>query len=233
MKECTKCSITKPFAEFHKHKGRKDGHSDQCKECRKKSSRLRYTDPNLQKKTLESAKRYRENNKEKISEAKKKCVEKNPELYKESRARYYRDNKEKIREYNRNLYRSRKDSFLLNLKRWRIDNKGKVLSYGAKRRGAKIERTPKWLDKEDFEIMEWAYEWAKELEEKYKVKFHVDHIIPLRGKLVSGFHCPENLQVIPAYDNLVKSNKFEWCASLLFPKTDVSPGELYELVSKV
>ena len=32
MKECTKCSITKPFAEFHKHKGRKDGHSDQCSE---------------------------------------------------------------------------------------------------------------------------------------------------------------------------------------------------------
>jgi len=39
------------------------------------------------------------------------------------------------------------------------------------------------------------------------VKHHVDHIIPLKGKSVCGFHSWNNIRVIPASENISKSNK--------------------------
>jgi hypothetical protein len=39
--------------------------------------------------------------------------------------------------------------------------------------------------------------------------WHVDHIIPLQGDLVSGLHVPSNLQVMRGVENVRKNKKFE------------------------
>jgi hypothetical protein len=58
--------------------------------------------------------------------------------------------------------------------------------------------TPSWANK-------------KALREFYKAcpaGYHVDHIIPLRGKNISGLHVVENLQYLLAKDNMTKHNTF-------------------------
>lgn len=82
-------------------------------------------------------------------------------------------------------------------------------AHTAKRRAAILKRTPKWLTEQDFADIQKIYVLADELSRATEVKWHVDHIVPLQGKNVSGLHLPNNLQVLPANVNIAKHNKFE------------------------
>jgi len=65
-------------------------------------------------------------------------------------------------------------------------------------------RVPGWLSEDDRWMIKEVYDLAAVRTELFSFSWHVDHIIPLNGKKVSGLHVPENLQVIPWRDNLKK-----------------------------
>lgn len=88
-------------------------------------------------------------------------------------------------------------------------NKSKTNALAAKRRAKVILRTPKWLTIEQQNQIEEFYKMAKELEKVFPWKQHVDHIIPLQGKNVSGLHTPWNLQIMSEKMNKQKSNGIE------------------------
>jgi len=75
------------------------------------------------------------------------------------------------------------------------------------RRISKLKRTPSWLSAEDYWMIEQAYDIANVRTRIFGFCWHVDHIIPLQGRTVSGLHVPQNLQVIPWLDNVRKANR--------------------------
>jgi hypothetical protein len=70
---------------------------------------------------------------------------------------------------------------------------------------AKINRFPAWADRESI----------RRVYLECPAGLVVDHVIPLRGRLVSGLHVAANLQYLSKSDNSKKRNTFEI----------VSPGE--------
>jgi biotin synthase-related radical SAM superfamily protein len=76
----------------------------------------------------------------------------------------------------------------------------------AKRRAAKICRTPKWLTQQDHKVMKAFYSVAQMLTRVNNEAWHVDHNIPLQAKLVSGLHVPKNLVLMRGIENETKRN---------------------------
>lgn len=80
-----------------------------------------------------------------------------------------------------------------------INNKHDYILRSSKRRNLLKIATPKWAD----------IDKIKEIYSSCPKGYHVDHIIPLQGELVCGLHVENNLQHLPAKDNLTKSNSYE------------------------
>ena len=193
MKRCCTCKIEKPLEMFSKNKMHVDGLQDICKSCHS----AYYKEWKLKNKTKvnEYNKQWSANQKANNTESHKKRVE----YVKQYNAKYYEDNKEYYEQYTKvhNLQ-----------KKYRENNKGRYSAWAAKRRASKMQQTPTWIGIGDTFEMECIYTYANALN-SIGLQYHVDHITPLQGKIVSGLHIPENLQVITAEANMRKGNRYD------------------------
>lgn len=92
--------------------------------------------------------------------------------------------------------------------KWKQSHRDKHLEQSKTNKMIRAQRIPKWVDADERWLINEAYSLARLRSKLFGFKWHVDHIIPLRNKSVCGLHTIMNLQVIPANDNLCKSNKF-------------------------
>jgi hypothetical protein len=137
-------------------------------------------------------------------------VPRRTEEEKEAIQKVWRDNNRELRnEKNKEWRRANPVKAAVIAKKTRLKNMPRVIASVNKRRADKLNRTSKWLAKDDLWLIKEAYELAALRTKMFGFKWHVDHIIPLKGKLVSGLHVPTNLQVIEGRLNIMKNNKFE------------------------
>lgn len=62
--------------------------------------------------------------------------------------------------------------------------------------------TPLWMNAEQWDKMRLVYESSTPLIHE------VDHIVPLKHKLVCGLNCPDNIERVPIRTNQLKSNHY-------------------------
>ena len=91
--------------------------------------------------------------------------------------------------------------------KWARNNPENCAKRVAKRTAAKLQRVPPWLDATQKAEIDSIYQYCAALR-ACGLNYHVDHIVPIQGKTVSGLHVPWNLQIIPAKENIIKSNNF-------------------------
>ena len=90
---------------------------------------------------------------------------------------------------------------------WRKKNSGRVLAWCRERQLAKKQRSPGWLTDFDRLKIECVYSIAAMLTRVNGEAWHVDHVVPLQGKTVSGLHVPNNLQLLRGSENSRKGNR--------------------------
>ena len=118
-------------------------------------------------------------------------------------AKWRAANIDRARERSRNWSKANRGAVNAANVKWRETNKHLVLALNSASRAKKLNATPSWANKK--KIAE-VYDFAQEFRE-CGFDVHVDHIVPLRGKQVSGLHVEQNLRVCLASVNLRKYNK--------------------------
>jgi hypothetical protein len=203
---------------FCKNKQRPDGLHVYCKSCRSAIAAKKYLAN--RESYLERNKKWQRENPDKKNALAREYRAKNKDAVLDYHRSWREQNREKVNAYTakwrdkvgnervledaRRYREANRDKTRAAALRWQKENAGKANAANAARYASKLRATPGWADMD--EITEF-YEDAERLSIETGMRYEVDHIVPLRSKIVCGLHCEANLRVVLAFDNRSKGNR--------------------------
>lgn len=187
-KACTKCGERKPLSMFYKDKRASDGKASNCKTCHNVLTAA-WAKAHVREMNQYSEK-YRKEHPEKVAATMAAFRRANRKTMVAIQSRYAKAHPEKMR---------------AKVAAYAKANRHKMNAKKALHEAQKIRATPAWADRK--EIRRFYIE-ATSLSEQTGIRHEVDHIVPLRGKTVSGLHVPANLRVITKAENMKKGNAY-------------------------
>ena len=181
--------------------------SDKARAKDKRSYEKRKQNPEfLAKKSATALDAYYANHevkKEKLRLAYKKRKAENPNLS----AELYAQHREKNLANSKIAYQANIEERREYQRHWSKTNRGTANAISKNYKLKKINATPAWLSESQLLHIKCKYQLAAMLNIHGVEAWHVDHIVPIRGKDVCGLHVPWNLRVIPAKENMTKGNR--------------------------
>ena len=191
---CIKCGLNKPLSEFYFRKKQQKHHST-CKKCWSNECKARYQ---------ANTERYRAKNKawveanlERHRAIQKAWREANPERKHAHDKAWRKANSERKKATDKAWRKANSEKVRSARKKWEKANPEKCRAKCALRRAARLNATPAWAD-------------LKKIAQLYKdcpPGYHIDHIFPLKSDKMCGLHVENNLQYLPAKENISKGNR--------------------------
>jgi len=196
LKICTKCNQEKDLSLFPKRKSGKDGHRNECKQCK-------------QLLDAPSQLKWRQNNPEKVRQIHKDYRKEHRQLYRDCQKKYRDKNGKEMHErnYKNNPQRRMYNILISRMNRALKDQKRKRTIRTWDLVGCDYETLKKHLESQFKLGMTWENHGSGDN------KWHIDHIKPCASFDLTNieeqkkcFHYT-NLQPLWQFDNLSKHNK--------------------------
>ena len=150
-------------------------------------------------------KRYYEENKTSCNAASKRYADEHREELNEYARQYYADNRDQLVADKAEYRKENPEKILEANRKWREANPDLLKANWARRRHLARARMKAMCELTKL-VTEEAVMLCRERYEETGIKWHLDHMLPLRSKTVSGLHVWNNLQVIPEKMNTEKHN---------------------------